>query len=95
MPRFKSRSSRNKAHEYSSDLATRPHRIRRSCKLCNQVKDTKNQHRFHGYGSFAETHISYCQKHACCAQNDSSCYSEAQKKRYRKKKTNKRKKRSR
>lgn len=71
------------------------HRVRKSCKKCIRTRDSKNEHRFHGYGSFERTHISYCETHCCGAQNDSQCYSEGQLKRYRKKKTNKRKKRSR
>lgn len=69
------------AYHYDTDLATRPHKIRSTCKHCNQNKDSRNMHRMHGYGSFADTHHTYCMKHDCCAQNDSSCYSAAAKKR--------------
>ena len=48
-------------------------KVRKSCKKCD-TSHTKNEHRFHGYGSFAETHVSYCRRRCCAAQNDTKCY---------------------
>lgn len=60
-------------------------KIRKTCKLCtNEKKEhTKNAHRFHGYGSFEATHISYCQKKECGSQDDPTVYRKAAKKRKR------------
>ena len=48
-------------------------KIRSSCKKCTTTH-SRNEHRFHGYGSFAETHVSYCRRRCCETQKDSRCY---------------------
>jgi len=41
----------------------------------------KNAERFRGFGSFAETHVTYCRRRCCEAQNDSRCYIPKERKR--------------
>ena len=48
-------------------------KIRSSCKKCTTTH-SRNEHRFHGWGSFMETHKSYCSKKCCGTQKDSKCY---------------------
>lgn len=42
--------------------------------------NVKNARRFRGWGAFKDTHISFCKKKCCGAQNDSPCYSKPHKK---------------
>lgn len=60
-------------------------KVRISCKLCTQKEHTKNQDRFHGMGSFKDTHKGFCSKKCCAAQNQPTCYREGQLKRKKKK----------
>ena len=67
-------------------------KIRSTCKKCGKEgkKDhSKNSHRFHGYESFATTHISYCKKKECGRQDDPTVYRKAALKRAAKRKAKK------
>lgn len=63
------------------------HKVRKSCKSCNRVKDSENEHRFHGMGAFKRTHKGYCSIHCCGSQDHSPCYRKGQLKRKRKKRS--------
>jgi hypothetical protein len=72
--------------------ATAHRKIRKSCKSCKKdgkAPHSKNSHRFHGYGSFESTHISYCQKKECGRQDDPTVYRKAAKRRAAKRKSKK------
>lgn len=48
-------------------------KVRKSCKKC-PIEHTVNEDRFHGQGSFEETHVGYCKLNCCGSQEDSPYY---------------------
>lgn len=84
--------TRDREERHRHDDRNSHKKIRSTCKKC--YKDgpnshSRNAHRFHGFGSFAETHIGYCSKKECGSQDDPTVYRKAALKRAAKRKKKK------